>query len=81
MGVGAQDVLGRVAASIGDLEFVTPEFQPVLDVPNGGVLICIAGLTGNGFIEIHRPVFYVAKRLLWFGQSVFAVGIYGVDPS
>ena len=27
----------RFAASIGDLESVAPEFQPVLDVPNGGV--------------------------------------------
>jgi hypothetical protein len=33
MGVGAQDVMGRVAASIGDLESVAPEFQAVLDVP------------------------------------------------
>jgi len=30
MGIGAQDVMGRVAASIGDLESVTPEFQTVL---------------------------------------------------
>ena len=41
MGVGAQDVMGRVAASIGDLESVAPEFQPVLDVPNGGVLFAL----------------------------------------
>jgi hypothetical protein len=33
MGVGAHDVLGRVAASVGELESVMPEFQPVLDVP------------------------------------------------
>jgi hypothetical protein len=35
MGVGAQDVLGRVAASIGDLDSVAPEFQAVVDVPKG----------------------------------------------
>ncbi len=44
MGVGAQDVLGRVAASIGDLESVMPAFQPVVDVPNGGVLFALPAL-------------------------------------
>ena len=41
MGVGAQDVMGRVAASIGDLASVAPQFQAVLDVPNGGVLFAL----------------------------------------
>ena len=48
MGVGAQDVMGRVAASVGDLESVAPEFQPVLDVPNGGVLFALPTLLTLG---------------------------------
>ena len=43
--VGAQDVMGRVAASVGDLESVAPEFQPVLDVPHGGVPVSYTHLT------------------------------------
>jgi len=48
MGVGAQDVMGRVAASIGDLESVMPAFQPVVDVPNGGVLFALPALLAMG---------------------------------
>jgi hypothetical protein len=51
MGVGARDVMGRVAASIGDLESVAPEFQPVLDVPNGGVLFALPALLSMGLLK------------------------------
>ena len=51
MGVGAQDVMGRVAASIGDLESVAPEFQSVLDVPNGGVLFALPALLAMGLLK------------------------------
>ena len=63
MGVGAQDVLGRVAASIGDLESVAPEFQAVVDVPKGGVLRPV-GLVSHGLVEIYQALFQVAERLL-----------------
>ncbi len=51
MGVGAQDVMGRVAASIGDLESIAPEFQAVLDVPNGGVLFALPALLAMGLLK------------------------------
>ena len=40
MGMGASNVAARIAASVGELEEpVAPEFQPALDVPNGGVCV------------------------------------------
>jgi len=67
MGVGAQDVMGRVAASIGDLESVTPEFQPVLDVPNGGVLFALPALLTLGLLKYTAQFFKLPK------------GYYGLD--
>jgi len=57
MGVAAQDTLGRVAASIGDLDAVTPAFQPALDVPYGGVLLALPALLVMGLFKIYRTVF------------------------
>jgi len=67
MGVGAQDVMGRVAASLGDLAFVTPEFQPVLDVPNGGVLFALPALLAMGLLKYTERFFTLPK------------GYYGLD--
>lgn len=67
MGVGAQDVMGRVAASIGDLEFVSPQFQPVLDVPNGGVLFALPALLATGLLKYTDRFFTLPK------------GYYGLD--
>ena len=67
MGVGAQDVMGRVAASIGDLESVAPEFQPVLDVPNGGVLFALPALLAMGLLKYTGAFFKFPK------------GYYGLD--
>jgi hypothetical protein len=61
MGVGAQDVMGRVAASLGDLAFVTPEFQPVLDVPNGGVLFALPALLAMGLLKYTERFFTLPK--------------------
>jgi hypothetical protein len=67
MGVAAQDVMGRVAASIGDLESVAPEFQPVVDVPNGGVLFALPALLAMGLLKYTEPFFKLPK------------GYYGLD--
>jgi len=67
MGVGAHDVMGRVAASIGDLESVAPEFQPVLDVPNGGVLFALPALLSMGLLKYTEQFFKLPK------------GYYGLD--
>ena len=67
MGVGAQDVMGRVAASVGDLESVAPEFQPVLDVPHGGVLFALPALLSMGLLKYTERFFKLPK------------GYYGLD--
>jgi predicted DNA-binding protein (UPF0251 family) len=51
MGVRAADVLGRVAASVGELDAVAPNFTPALDVPNGGVLCALPALLAVGLLE------------------------------
>ncbi len=51
MGMGAADVEGRVAASVGELDAVAPRFAPALDVPNGGVLCALPALLAVGLLE------------------------------
>jgi len=59
--------MGRVPASIGDLESVAPEFQPVLDVPNGGVLFALPALLSMGLLKYTEQFFKLPK------------GYYGLD--
>jgi hypothetical protein len=51
MGMGAADVEGRLAASVGELAAVTPRFAPALDVPNGGLLGALPALLAVGLLE------------------------------
>jgi hypothetical protein len=51
MGVGAADVAGRLAASVGELDAVAPGFTPALDVPNGGLLCALPALLAVGLLE------------------------------
>ncbi len=51
MGVGAADVVGRLAASVGELDAVVPDFTPALDVPNGGLLCALPALLAVGLLE------------------------------
>jgi hypothetical protein len=51
MGVGAVDVEGRLAASVGELDAVAPDFTPALDVPNGGLLCALPALLAVGLLE------------------------------
>jgi hypothetical protein len=51
MGVGAADVAGRLAASVGELDAVAPAFSPALDVPNGGLLCALPALLAVGLLE------------------------------
>ena len=51
MGVGAADVMGRIAASVGELDAVVPDFTPALDVPNGGLLCALPALLAVGLLE------------------------------
>jgi hypothetical protein len=51
MGVGAADVAGRLAASVGELDAVAPDFTPALDVPNGGLLCALPALLAVGLLD------------------------------
>jgi len=51
MGMGAADVVGRLAASVGQLDAVAPDFAPALDVPHGGVLCALPALLAVGLLD------------------------------
>ncbi len=55
MGMGACNVVDRLAASVGDLAAVAPVFQAVSDVPHGGVLFALPALLAVGLLhQAHR---------------------------
>ena len=55
MGMGAADSEGRLAASVGELDAVAPDFSPALDVPNGGVLCALPALLAVGLLaDVER---------------------------
>ncbi len=59
--------MDRVAASIGDLDAVAPQFQAVLDVPHGGVLFALPALLSIGLLDCTERYFELPK------------GYYGLD--
>jgi transposase len=61
MGMGANNTLARLAASVGELEAVSPEFQPALDVPNGGVLFALPALLATGLLKYTERYFQLPK--------------------
>lgn len=67
MGRGASQVEARVAASFGVLEAVAPDFQPALDVSNGGVLFALPALLAMGLLQASERYFTLPK------------GYYGLD--
>ena len=67
MGVGAANVPARLAASVGLLGAVAPQFQPAADVPHGGVLMALPALLAMGLLDN-------ADTLLDMPQ-----GYYGLD--
>jgi hypothetical protein len=48
--MGATDTLGRVLAAFGKVEAVKPDFEPVADVPNAGVLAALPALLSCGLL-------------------------------
>ena len=52
--MGACAVEARTAASLGALSAVAPDFQPALDVPNGGVLCALPALLAVGLLDSAR---------------------------
>ncbi len=70
MGVGATNTLDRVAASLGGLDEAAVQFEPVLDVPNGGVLLAIPALVAVGLLAHTEKHFKLPKG--YYGlQSIF----------
>jgi hypothetical protein len=68
MGMGAQAIEARLAASIGKLdEPVAPDFQAARDVPKGGVLFALPALLATGLLKFSDKFFKLSK------------GYYGLD--
>ncbi|MCP5024626.1 MAG: hypothetical protein GY930_23035, partial [bacterium] len=72
MGMGASNVLDRVAASMGDLIAVEPVFQTVADVPHGGVLLALPALLAVGLLHHAHKYFQLPKG--YYGlESLFLI--------
>ncbi len=72
MGVGATDILGRVAASLGMLNSSTPKFELVLDVPHGGILFTLPALIQCGLLHNVTKHFKIPKG--YYGsESIFII--------
>ena len=67
MGIGAANVPARLAASVGLLGAVVPQFQPAADVPHGGVLLALPALLGMGLLDNADTLLDMPK------------GYYGLD--
>ena len=68
MGMGAQAIEARLAASIGKLdEPVAPDFQAARDVPKGGILFALPALLATGLLKFSDKFFKLSK------------GYYGLD--
>jgi hypothetical protein len=67
MGMAAYQVEARIAASLGALDAVVPDFQSALDVPNGGVLCALPALLAMGLLRATERYFTLPK------------GYYGLD--
>ena len=67
MGMGASNVEARMAASVGELAAVAPDFQGALDVPNAGVVFALPALLAVGLLDSTARFFTPPK------------GYYGLD--
>ena len=61
LGVGATNTVLRLAASIGELQCVTPAFVAAIDIPFGGVLLALPALLSCGFLQEITPFFRLPK--------------------
>jgi len=65
--MGATNITDRVAASLGLLTAVAPEFHPVIDVHNAGVIFALPALLASGLLD-HSDDFLSLSK-----------GYYGLD--
>lgn len=61
MGRGATATMERLAASVGLLDEMTPQFAPALDVPKGGVLLALPALLTSGLLHHADKYFRLPK--------------------
>lgn len=61
MGVGATNVMGRLAASLGALTEASPIFQTALDISFGGVLLALPALLACGLLKEVAKHFRLPK--------------------
>lgn len=61
MGMATTNVLERIAASIGELNGVSPEFNNCLDVPNAGVLLALPALLYQGLLNRTEKHFRLSR--------------------
>jgi transposase-like protein len=67
MGVGATNVMDRVAAMVGDINEVPINFQGAVDIPNGGVIFSLPALLASGLLNKTQQHFQLPN------------GFYGLD--
>jgi prepilin-type processing-associated H-X9-DG protein len=67
MGTGTTHLKERIAASVGELIFVEPQFKAGVDITNGGVLTALPALLSMGLLESTDEFFDLPK------------GYYGLD--
>ena len=70
MGMGASNVIERVAASVGELDAATIEFKPALDVPHGGVLLALPALLVSGLLR-HAQQYFALPKGYYALHSIF----------
>jgi hypothetical protein len=85
MGVATQNVIGRLAASIGGYGAAAPCFEAALDVPHGGVLCALPALLAMGLLEgidQYFPLpsgYYAADSLLMLLSFMTLKRIQSID--
>jgi hypothetical protein len=70
MGVGATNILARIAASLGKINGVLIEFQACADVPYGGVVFALPALLSNGLLR-HTNKYFSLSPGYYNIESIF----------
>ena len=73
-GMGATRTVERQGASLGLLREALPQFQGVVDVPNGGVLLALPTLLANGLLQHTSEHFALPKGFYGLASVFLLVG-------
>ena len=72
MGYATTRPLERVAAAMGALEAAPIQFEPAVDIPNGGVLLALPALLANGLLHHTRDLYALPKGFYRI-ESIFVL--------